>query len=188
MSYGRRTLDMMRKAGQGNKRIVTGAAAGLAAKATGGIASGMGKFATSSFGGTALFGGVASAMAYDSIKHGSMGNYAAQEGLKVGTDAIFETALFAGASLLGPMGTAAAVIGSTAMYMTGTNPGEAIGGLLKDASEAYKKDRGQGPGPITQNARTMRASQQGLRMLGQSRGAGSPGHNMLGSEASYMHN
>lgn len=184
---GRRTLDIMRAAHQQNKAAVNSRLTGMMGRGSGGIAAGVGKVAFSVPGGAMLFGGAAAVMSHDPTKN-TFASHMSQEGLKVGADAAFETALFGTVGRLGAWGMGAALVGSVGMYMTGTNPGEVVGHYLNKAGQAYRKDMGMGPTPITQNKRTMRATQRGLNLLSQSRGPGVQGHGMLGSEAMYMHN
>ena len=185
--YGRRTLDVIRAAGQQNISRVRSPIAGVAGRATGGMAGAFGKAAMTIPGGYALLGGFGAAMAHDPTRN-TFGSHMAQEGLKIGADAAFDMALFGTVGRMGPYGMAAALVGSIAMHTLGVTPGQAVDRMLGGAKEEYKKRMGTGPTPITQNKRTMRATQQGLNLLGQSRGAGSPGHSMLGAEAQYMHN
>jgi len=177
----------MNNAWQLNKAMVGSNAAGMAARASGKAAGMFGKAAMTIPGGYALLGLPFAAMSHDSTKN-SFGSHMAQETMKIGADAAFDMALFGTVGRAGPYGMAAALIGSVAMHMTGTNPGAIVGNMMDNAGKSYRKSLGLGATPITQNQRTMRSQQQGMNLIGQSRGAGSPGHSMLGSEAQYMHN
>lgn len=185
--YGRRTLDVMRAAAQQNHTRVENSAAAFAGRASGKAAGLFGKAAMTIPGGYMMLGIPAAAMSHDSTKN-SFGSHMAQEGLKLGTDAAFDMALFGTVGRMGGIGMGIALAGSIGMHMTGMNPGAMVGRAMENAGSLYKKRKGHGETPITQNKRTMRSLQQGMSLLGQSRGAGRPGHSMLGSEAQFMHN
>ena len=129
------------------------------------------------------FGGIGAVMAYDATKN-AFASHMAQEGVKLGADIAYETALFSTVGRLGMYGMATALGVSMLGHMTGLNPGAMVGRLIDKASDKYRREMGMGPKPITQNERTMKATQQGLSLLGQS----SRGHSMLGYEAQFMHN
>jgi len=177
-----RRENMFKRALNANQRIVGSGPLGFAARTSGKAAGAFGRAAMTIPGGALLIGGTISLMSHDPTKN-TFSSHMAQEGLKVGADTVFETALFGAASLLGPWGMGLAAVGSMAVHAGGLGPGEMVGDLLSNAGEAYKKERGLGPTPIKKNEQTMNAARQAMGLLGQSKG-----HNMLGHEASFMHN
>ena len=133
-------------------------------------------------------------MTYDPTKN-TYASHMAQESLKVGADAAMEIGLFGGAAGMAKFGKLAGIsklgtigligaIGITAItHITGTNPGAIVGEMMEEAHDLYRKEKGIGPKPITQNERTMSRTRQAMSLLGVTKR-----HSMLGSEAQWMHN
>jgi hypothetical protein len=173
---------LARGAWNANSAAVNSRAAGLMGRASGAVAGGMGKAFMTIPGGYMMLGLPLSAMTHDSTKN-SFASHMSQEGLKLGADAAFETALFGTVGRMGAIGMGAALVGSVAMHALGANPGQMVQKYLDSASRTYKKKQGMGPTPIKQNQRTMQSTQRALSMLGRS-----TNHSMLGHEAQFMHN
>lgn len=137
------------------------------------------------FAGYGMIGLPLEAMSHDPTKD-TFASHMAKASLRTAADAANEWALAsAGMAIGGVPGAAIAIGGSIIQHLTGTNPGAAIEHMYEGAAKLHRKKKMMGPKPITQNERTMKATQVGLSLLRQSAAGG---HNMLGSEAQYMHN
>jgi hypothetical protein len=180
MSYA---MDLARNGWKGNKRMVNSKALGFASRASGKAAGMLGKTALNPIGGLAIFGAVAGVLSHDPTKN-TMSSHMSQEFVKMAADVPFDAALFGVGSLLGgPIGGMIGLGVSVGLNAMGATPGQMIGKMMNNAGDSYKRQKGMGLKSITQNEMTMRATQQGLSMLGST-----TRHNLLGNEAQIMHN
>lgn len=159
------------------QRVMAGNKAVRSSRLTSGFSKGLGHIATMPFKGEVGFLGTAglalSALSYDSTKDSLVGHMGKSMG-QLGVGAVRDAILFNTLGKLGPIGWVASLgisMGSDMIMDHGVNS------ILK------QRNREMGVRPVTQNERTMRATQQAMSMLGQSGRM-----SMLGQEAAYMHN
>ncbi len=133
-------------------------------------------------GGYMALGAVMGVMSHDPSQN-TLASHMAQEGMKIGADAVGDMALFGVGAMFGLPGLIGAGALSIGSHTLGLNPGAAVDKYLGEAKRLYRKEMGLGATPIKQNERTMRSMQQAMRLVGQSGRTG-----MLGNEAQYMHN
>lgn len=179
MSYAMR---LAKDSWRANQRMVKSRAAGLAGAASAGTAGAFGRLAMTSAGAVGIFGAAVGALSYNPVKN-TMGSHIAQEFVKTAADAPFDAAMFGIGSLFGPWGSLLSIGASIGLSAVGMNPGSIAGRMMERAGDSYRRERGMAPKAITQNDMTMKATQQGLAMLGQS-----GRYSMLGQEANFMHN
>jgi len=132
--------------------------------------------AASTMGAPLLFGMALAPMTYDPTKN-SFASHMGGETVKAAAEGLFDLAMFSTLGALGPVGTAAAM---GAAFM---RPGYAMAEhFIQETGKSYRRAKGLPDRPITQNERTMQATQSQAQLLGR---AGK--YSMLGSEAAYMH-
>jgi hypothetical protein len=130
------------------------------------------KTAKSPIGITLGLGAGIGAMTYDGSNDFSQ--HIATEMLATGADDLMAFGAFAVNPLLG--------VAAVGAMVAGVSPGA----FVRDKMESMQKDiarKRYGSAPITQNKRTMQATQRNLSLLGQG-----GNYSMLGNEASLMHN
>ena len=180
MSYA---IDLAKRSWQQNKAKVGSKAVGLGSSLLPSALGIAGKIAFNPIGSIGVFGALTGVMTHDPTKN-TMGAHMSKEMAKMAADAPMDAAFYGLGTLLG--GTAGGLVGigaSIGLSMLGVSPGEMVGHMMDKASQSYNRQKGMGAKSVTQNETTMRATQQGLSMLGQS-----GRHNMLGQEAQIMHN